>query len=64
MLTPLPQAARTPEKAEAAIAELKAVTGKDDIHFLQLDLGSIKASKAAAEEFLACVASLGTQLPV
>jgi len=44
-------AARSPEKAEAAIKDLKASTGKSSIKFLQLDLGSIKATLSAAEGF-------------
>lgn len=44
-------AARNPEKAEDAIARLKEATGKEAI-FLKLDLASLKAVKAGAEEFL------------
>ncbi|KAJ7066553.1 hypothetical protein C8F01DRAFT_1123677 [Mycena amicta] len=44
-------AARSQEKAEAAIAELKQLTGKEAI-YLKLDLGDLKSVKAAAEEFL------------
>lgn len=32
--------------------ELKKITGKEDIHFLQLNLEDIKSSKAAAEELM------------
>jgi len=52
-------AARSPERAEAAIKELSKTTGKDAI-FLKLDLSSLEAVKAAAEEFL----SKETQLHV
>ncbi|TBU26107.1 NAD(P)-binding protein [Dichomitus squalens] len=44
-------AARSPEKAAAAIASLKEETGKEAI-FLKLDLGSLASVKAAAQEFL------------
>jgi len=43
-------AARSPEKSREAIKKLKAETDKDAI-FLKLDLASLKAVKAAAEEF-------------
>lgn len=45
-------AARSAVKAEAAIARLKKETGKEDIHFLQLDLGDLKSVRSAAETFL------------
>ncbi|KAI0756275.1 NAD(P)-binding protein [Daedaleopsis nitida] len=44
-------AARSREKAEAAIADLKQLTGKEAI-FLELDLSNLAAVKAAAEKFL------------
>ena len=44
-------AARSKNKAEAAIAELKASTGKEAI-FLELDLSSLVSVRKAAEEFL------------
>ncbi|KAJ2929773.1 hypothetical protein H1R20_g7322, partial [Candolleomyces eurysporus] len=44
-------ASRSQEKAESAIQDLKNETGKEAI-FLKLDLASLKAVKAAAEEFL------------
>ncbi|KAF8843276.1 NAD(P)-binding protein [Paxillus ammoniavirescens] len=44
-------AARNQAKSEAAIQELKLSTGSEAI-FLKLDLGNLKAVKAAAEEFL------------
>jgi retinol dehydrogenase 12 len=47
-------ASRNQEKAEAAITELKAETGKEAI-FLKLDLANLKSVKAAAEEFKKCV---------
>jgi len=43
-------AARSQEKAEEAIKELKEETGKEGI-FLKLDLADLKAVKVAAEEF-------------
>lgn len=49
------QACRSEAKAQIAIEELKKVTGKNNIHFLKLDLGDIKASKASAEELLRLV---------
>lgn len=45
-------ACRSEEKALKAIEALKELTGGKEAHFLKLDLGNIKASKAAAEEFL------------
>ncbi|CAA7262941.1 unnamed protein product [Cyclocybe aegerita] len=44
-------AARSQDKAEQAIQDLKEQTGKDGI-FLKLDLGDLKGVKASAEEFL------------
>jgi NAD(P)-dependent dehydrogenase (short-subunit alcohol dehydrogenase family) len=44
-------AARTPAKANAAIADLKNETGKEAI-FLQLDLADLTAVRKSAEEFL------------
>ncbi|OJA14188.1 hypothetical protein AZE42_06507 [Rhizopogon vesiculosus] len=44
-------AARSQEKVEAAIQDLKNNTGKEAI-FLKLDLGDLKSVKAAAEEYL------------
>ena len=44
-------ATRTQSRAEAAIKELKELTGKDAI-FLQLDLSSLASVRKAAEEFL------------
>jgi len=44
-------AARSQEKAEATIADLKAKTGKEAL-FLELDLGNIASVRKAAEEFL------------
>lgn len=43
--------ARSQEKAEAAIKDLKESTGKEAL-FLKLDLADLKAVKTAAEEFL------------
>ncbi|KAI1790008.1 NAD(P)-binding protein [Ganoderma leucocontextum] len=44
-------AARSKEKAAAAIASLKDETGREPV-FLQLDLASLASVKAAAQEFL------------
>ena len=41
-------------KANAAIAELKALTGKEAI-FLQLDLADIQTVRKSAEDFLSYV---------
>jgi retinol dehydrogenase 12 len=49
-------AARSAAKANAAIAELKELTGKEAI-FLQLDLADITAVRKSAEEFLSYVSS-------
>ncbi|KAL1747096.1 hypothetical protein HDZ31DRAFT_72431 [Schizophyllum fasciatum] len=45
-------AARSPDKGQAAIAQLKQDTGKE-ARYLKLDLADLHAIKAAAEEFLA-----------
>jgi short-subunit dehydrogenase len=47
-------AARSEDRAKAAIEDLKQTTGKEAI-FLKLDLSSLKSVKTAAEEFLECV---------
>ena len=44
-------AARSKEKADAAIAALKEATGKEAI-FLELDLASLASVRKAADEFL------------
>ena len=44
-------AARSKNKAEEVIQELKTITGRD-AHFLKLDLSDLKSVKAAAEEFM------------
>jgi retinol dehydrogenase-12 len=49
-------AARSQEKTEAAIKDLKDQTGKEAI-WLKLDLSDLNAVKASAEEFLRCVTS-------
>ena len=43
-------AARNEQKAMAAIEKLKTATGKDDIHWLKLDLADIPSCAAAAKE--------------
>lgn len=50
-------AARDPEKARAAIEDLRTHTGKDPV-FLKLDLADLASVKAAAEEFIAYVGLL------
>ncbi|KZW01088.1 NAD(P)-binding protein [Exidia glandulosa HHB12029] len=50
-------AARSKSKAETAIAELKAETGKEAL-FLELDLGDLVAIKRSAQAFLAAEPSL------
>eukprot|EP01112_Ceratiomyxa_fruticulosa_P017451 TRINITY_DN5435_c0_g1_i1.p1 TRINITY_DN5435_c0_g1~~TRINITY_DN5435_c0_g1_i1.p1 ORF type:complete len:302 (-),score=62.86 TRINITY_DN5435_c0_g1_i1:119-1024(-) len=44
-------AARSREKAEAAIKDIKELTGKDDIHWLKLDLADFASIKEAVDEF-------------
>ena len=44
-------ASRNREKAEKAIAELKALTGREAL-FLELDLASLASVRRAAREFL------------
>lgn len=43
--------ARNQEKGDAAIKDLKNLTGKDAI-FLKVDLGDLKSVKAAAAEYM------------
>ena len=54
-------AARSVSKANAAIAELKAETGKEAI-FLPLDLSDIPAVRKSAKEFLSYARFHATQL--
>jgi len=44
-------ACRSEEKANSAIVDLKKATGKEDVHFLPLDLSSFSSIKKAAEDF-------------
>ena len=44
-------AARTPSKAEAAIADIKKAVPKGNVSFIQLDLTSFASIKHAADEF-------------
>ena len=44
--------ARSEQKAVAAIEKLKQATGKDNVHFLKLDLADIPSAAAAAKELL------------
>jgi len=45
-------AARSQEKSQKAIDELKEETGKESVFFLRLDLTNLVAIKIAAEEFI------------
>ena len=53
-------AARSEEKSQRAIDELKQETGKDTIFFLKLDLADLVSVKAAAEEFIGKESELHT----
>ncbi|KAA1472590.1 NAD-P-binding protein [Dentipellis sp. KUC8613] len=46
-------AARSEEKGNAAVAELKSSTGKNEIYFLRLDLADLTSVHKAADEFMA-----------
>ena len=43
-------AARSEEKGKVAIEKLREATGKDNVHFLKLDLGNLPSCAAAARE--------------
>lgn len=43
---------RIVDTKKRTMEELREITGKEDVHFLKLDLGDIKASKSAAEELV------------
>lgn len=45
-------ATRSADKAQTAIDELKNITGKETIFFLELDLADLDSVKKAAEEFI------------
>lgn len=45
-------AARSGEKSQDAIEELKKETGNESIFFLKVDLSDLVSIKAAAEEFV------------
>ena len=45
--------ARNEQKTFPAIEKLKQVTGKDNVHFIKLDLGDLPSCAAAAKEFIA-----------
>ena len=45
-------AARSQEKSQKAIDDLKKETGKETVFFLKLDLADLVAVKAAAEEYM------------
>ena len=45
-------AARSQERSQKAIDELKRETGKESVFFLKLDLADLVAIKAAAQEFI------------
>jgi len=44
--------ARSQEKSQTAIDELKKETGKESVFFLKLDLTDLVSIKTAAEEFI------------
>jgi retinol dehydrogenase 12 len=45
-------ATRSADKAQAAIDDLKANTGKESVFFLKLNLADLDSVKTAAEEFI------------
>ncbi|KAF7700970.1 dehydrogenase/reductase SDR family member 13-like [Silurus meridionalis] len=45
-------ACRNQQKAEAAISDIKKVTGSTDVEYMQLDLSSLKLVRSFAETFL------------
>ncbi|TFY82374.1 hypothetical protein EWM64_g1632 [Hericium alpestre] len=45
-------AARSEQKGNAAIVELKSVTGKDAVFFLKIDLADLTSVRRAADEFI------------
>jgi NAD(P)-dependent dehydrogenase (short-subunit alcohol dehydrogenase family) len=51
-------AARSEEKAAAAMAELKETTKSERIEFLKLDLADLPSVKVAAVEFQRCCSAL------
>ena len=53
-------AARSEEKSQRAIEELKQETGKHSVLFLKLDLADLVSIKAAAEEFIGKESELHT----
>jgi NAD(P)-dependent dehydrogenase (short-subunit alcohol dehydrogenase family) len=53
-------AARSEEKAQRAIEELKQDTGKDTIFFIKLDLADLPSVKATADEFIGKESELHT----
>src|SRR5712691_7887230 len=53
-------AARSEEKSQKAIEELKQETGKHSVFFLKLDLADLVSVKAAAEEFIGKESELHT----
>jgi NAD(P)-dependent dehydrogenase (short-subunit alcohol dehydrogenase family) len=53
-------AARSEEKSQRAIEELKRETGNEAVFFLKLDLADLVSVKAAAEEFIGKESELHT----
>jgi len=53
-------AARSEEKSQKAIDELKQETGKESVLFLKLDLTDLVSIKAATEEFIGKESELHT----
>jgi NAD(P)-dependent dehydrogenase (short-subunit alcohol dehydrogenase family) len=45
-------AARSEERAQAAIDDIRRSTGKSNIHFLHLDLADLASVRKAAEEYM------------
>jgi NAD(P)-dependent dehydrogenase (short-subunit alcohol dehydrogenase family) len=53
-------AARSEEKSQRAIEELKQETGKDAVFFLRVDRADLVSVKAAAEEYIGKESELHT----
>ncbi|KAI8138272.1 hypothetical protein BJV82DRAFT_673816 [Fennellomyces sp. T-0311] len=45
-------ASRSPDKGQAAVADVKKITGNDKVEFIKLDLLSLASVQAFAEEFM------------
>ena len=42
---------RSEDKAQAAVAEIKSITGNDKVEFIKLDLLSLKSVKQIVDQF-------------